>query len=110
MNFDLESFNYKIKAAFQKDKIALLPPMEAKESISLISTLGFHPTTTIIDPWYNKGIGGVREDYVENILEIIENIKDNTNHIFLWGFPEIVALFVDKIPKPLQYKLALKRK
>jgi hypothetical protein len=104
MSYDLELINYSILAAFQKDKIALLPPMEAKESINLIATLGFRPTSTIIDPWYNKGIGGVRDDYVENILDIIENVKDNTNHLFLWGFPEIVALFVDKIPKPLGYR------
>jgi hypothetical protein len=83
--------------------IVILPEMEAKESILFISSLGYRPTTTILDPWYNRGIGGVREDYVPYILDIINIIKDNTDHLFLWGFPEIVANFVNKVDKPLEF-------
>ena len=83
--------------------IVILPEMEAKESMQFILSLGYRPTTTIIDPWYNRGTGGVRNDYVPYILDIINNIKDNTDHLFLWGFPEIVANFVGKIDKPLEF-------
>jgi site-specific DNA-methyltransferase (adenine-specific) len=83
--------------------IVILPEMEAKESMQFILSLGYRPTTTIIDPWYNRGIGGVRNDYVPYILDIINIIKDNTDHLFLWGFPEIVANFVNKIDKPLEF-------
>jgi site-specific DNA-methyltransferase (adenine-specific) len=83
--------------------VVILPAMEAKESMFLISSLGYRPTTTILDPWYNRGIGGVREDYVSFILEIVNNIKNNTDHLFLWGFPEIVANFVNKIDRPLEF-------
>jgi len=83
--------------------VVILPEMEAKESMQFILSLGYRPTTTIIDPWYNRGIGGVRNDYVPYILDIINNIKDNTDHLFLWGFPEIVANFVNKIDKPLEF-------
>ena len=55
----------------EKDGIVVLPPMEAKESMRLITQLGYAPQMTMLDPWYNRGTGGVREDYVEYILEII---------------------------------------
>lgn len=86
-----------------KDGIIILPEMEAKESMYLISSLGYRPTTTILDPWYNRGIGGVRDDYIPYIIDIINAIKNNTDHLFLWGFPEIVANFINKIDKPLQF-------
>ena len=86
-----------------KDGIVVLPPMEAKDSMRLITQLGYNPQMTMLDPWYNRGTGGVREDYVAYILEIISTIKDNTSHFFFWGFPEIVALFINKIPAPLEF-------
>lgn len=86
-----------------KQGIVILPPMEATESIKLINGLNVHPQTIILDPWYNRGIGGVREDYVDYQLEIINNLKNNTKHFFFWGFPEIVALFVNRIEKPLEF-------
>lgn len=87
----------------EKDGVVVLPPMEAKESMRLITQLGYNPQTTILDPWYNRGTGGVREDYVDYISEIISNISDHTKHFFLWGFPEIAAQFVNKIPSPLEF-------
>ena len=85
-----------------KQGVVILPPMEAKESLQLMSYLKLCPQTTILDPWYNRGTGGVREDYVEYQLEIIDLIKDNTKHFFFWGFPEIAAQFINKIEKPLE--------
>lgn len=57
----------------------------------------------ILDPWYNKGVGGVRADYDEYIAAIIEDLAECSDHIYLWGFPEIVAGFVGKIPKSHQF-------
>lgn len=87
----------------EKDGIVVLPPMEAKESMRLITQLGYAPQMTMLDPWYNRGTGGVREDYVDYILDIVSNISDNTNHFFIWGFPEIVAQFINRIPSPLEF-------
>jgi len=92
-----------IDQKLDKYGVVILPAMEVKESIQFISSLGYKPITTILDPWYNRGIGGVRDDYVYYILNIINNIKDNTDHLFLWGFPEIVANFIGKIDKPLEF-------
>jgi DNA modification methylase len=92
-----------IENQLDNEGIVILPPMEAKESIQLLKYLNIHPQTTIIDPWYNRGTGGVREDYVDYQLEIIDLICDNTKHFFFWGFPEIAALFIGKIKKPLEF-------
>lgn len=83
--------------------IVVLPPMEAKESLQLMSHLKLRPQTTILDPWYNRGTGGVREDYIPYQLEIINLIKENTEHFFFWGFPEIAAMFIGRIEKPLEF-------
>jgi hypothetical protein len=83
--------------------VVILPPMEAKESMQLITYLNYKPVMTMLDPWYNRGVGGMRDDYVPYIIEIIDQIKDNTNHLYLWGFPETVALFIDKIKPPLEF-------
>jgi hypothetical protein len=92
-----------IDKKLDKYGVIILPEMEAKESMQFISSLGYRPTTTILDPWYNRGTGGVRDDYIPYILDIIDSIKDNTDHLFLWGFPEIAANFVNKIDKPLEF-------
>ncbi|MDR0760222.1 MAG: hypothetical protein LBF74_08940, partial [Treponema sp.] len=55
----------------EKQGIVIFPEMEAKDSMRLIISLGYRPTTTILDPWYNRGTGGVRNDYVICMLEII---------------------------------------
>jgi len=86
-----------------KDGVVILPEMDVKDSMKFMFSLGYRPTTTILDPWYNRGIGGVRNDYIPYILDVIDSIKDNTDHLFLWGFPEIVANFVNKVGKPLEF-------
>jgi site-specific DNA-methyltransferase (adenine-specific) len=86
-----------------EDGVIILPPMEAKESAKLLESLNVKPISTILDPWYNRGFGGVREDYVPYMLDVINSIKNNTDHFFFWGFPEVAALFIDKISDPLEY-------
>ena len=92
-----------IDQELEKNGVVILPAMEAKDSMRFITDLAYKPSATILDPWYNRGIGGVRNDYVDYMLEIVNAIKDNTDHLFLWGFPEIAANFVNKIGKPLEF-------
>lgn len=76
--------------------IRLLPPQEALNSIQQIS----EPiTTTILDPWYNKGVGGTRSDYFEWLKELLDKSAQKSQHIFLWGFPEIVYKVLDSLPE-----------
>lgn len=94
----------RITKSLSKNGVVILPPMDVFASSRLIRLLGIKVQTTIFDPWYNKGVGGEREDYVDYILRILEVLKAFSEHLFFWGFPQIVAHFVDKIPEPLQLK------
>jgi len=55
-------------------------------------------TTTILDPWYNKGVGGVREDYEGWLTAVVDEAARISTHIFVWGFPEIVHFVLDRLP------------
>ena len=41
---------------------------------------------TVLDPWYNKGVGGVRVDYDAWLSEVIHAASKVADHIFVWGF------------------------
>ena len=90
-----------IQAALAADGVVILPPMDVEDSLSLLAGLAFRPVATIIDPWYNKGVGGVREDYKSYIIKLLSLSGVISTHVFFWGFPEIVARFIDDIPPPL---------
>lgn len=92
-----------IDERLEKDGVVLLPAMDACSSAQLLNKLEYKSKMTMLDPWYNRGVGGVRSDYTPYILEIVDCINHNTDHLFLWGFPEIVANFVGKVEKPLEF-------
>ncbi len=98
----IEETSY-LHAELEAKGVVILPPMDAKDSSRLLRRFGLTPQSIILDPWYNRGTGGMRDDYVEYQLEIIEELKDNTQHFFFWGFPEIAALFINRIPAPLEF-------
>jgi len=56
---------------------------------------------TMLDPWYNKGVGGEREGYHDWLLEVITEAARISDHIFVWGFPEILAPLMGRLPPPL---------
>jgi site-specific DNA-methyltransferase (adenine-specific) len=81
--------------------VTILSPRDAFETLELARRTKRRFAATMLDPWYNKGVGGVRGDYVAYIRSMIEIAGSFSDHVFLWGFPEIVARFVDAIPPPL---------
>jgi site-specific DNA-methyltransferase (adenine-specific) len=81
--------------------LAVLPPLDARDALAIAAAIGLQADTTMLDPWYNKGVGGVRDDYLPAHLEIIRAAGALSDHVFFWGFPEIVAPFVERIPPPL---------
>lgn len=91
-----------IEAELASAKIALLPAIDVERSLDLAVQLKLSPKVVMLDPWYNKGYGGVRDDYTGYISNLLEKAAALGEHVFLWGFPEIIARFVDKIPKPLE--------
>lgn len=90
-----------VGTALDRDGVALLPAMDVHETLSLVGTLGLGVRATMLDPWYNKGVGGVRADYDEFVGGLLVGAAGISDHVYLWGFPEIVARFVGQLPEPL---------
>lgn len=80
---------------------AILPRAEILQPADVLDTLRTSPLvqTVILDPWYNKGVGGYREDYDEWLGEVIAAACQVANHVFVWGFPEIMAHQISQLPK-----------
>jgi len=87
-----------------KQGVVVLPPLDIEISSRLLMALGFHAQCCVLDPWYNKGAGGVRDDYDEYLPRLLRCVAPLSDHVFLWGFPEIVARFVRLLPEPLTLK------
>lgn len=88
----------RVAKALAKDGVVILSPNDAVDVLSLFESPTIPITVTMLDPWYNKGVGGEREDYKEFIDKILFASSKVSQHIYLWGFPEIVANFVNSIP------------
>jgi len=73
----------------------ILPPQDVMETLRNLTE---PVTTTILDPWYNKGVGGVIDNYSEWLFQLLGETAKVSEHIFLWGFPEIVCKALDKLP------------
>jgi site-specific DNA-methyltransferase (adenine-specific) len=93
-----------IASELGKNGVAILPPLDIEVSSQLLLSLGFHAQCCVLDPWYNKGVGGVRDDYDDYLPQLLRCVAPLSDHVFLWGFPEIVARFVRILPEPLTLK------
>ncbi len=91
-----------LRDALDRDGVALLPPLDVHQTMSLVASVDLDVRVTMLDPWYNKGVGGVRDDYDELIGGLLSGAASVSDHAFLWGFPEIVARYVDRLPVPLE--------
>jgi DNA modification methylase len=87
--------NRKNSIPTRHNPIKILPPQDVLKTLSLVKS---NVTTTILDPWYNKGVGGVRDDYHQWLNTVIEKTAKISKHIFVWGFPEIVYRVLDNLP------------
>jgi site-specific DNA-methyltransferase (adenine-specific) len=87
--------------ALQKDSIIILPPMEVKDSLAMMAWINLSFACTMLDPWYNKGVGGTMPlvEYDRFINGLLADSARISNHIFLWGFPEIIGPYVRYAPK-----------
>ncbi|MBS4021640.1 MAG: hypothetical protein KGZ79_04365 [Dethiobacter sp.] len=81
--------------------VAILPPQDVTKTLFLMQLLKFQFDVTMLDPWYNKGFGGIQDNYLYFFLDVIKESGEISQHVYFWGFPEIVALFIERIPMPL---------
>ena len=94
----------KVEAALADQGVIILPPLDVHVSARLLTLLGIKAQATVFDPWYNKGVGGERDDYQQYMVTVLKSLEPFSEHLFFWGFPEIIAHFVDKIPEPLSLR------
>lgn len=93
---------YLISEALNREQVVILPPLGVEVTLQLVRSLEIHFDTVMLDPWYNKGFGGIQGDYMEFFIDVIRWSGEVGDHVYFWGFPEIVAPFVERIPPPLQ--------
>jgi len=72
--------------------------VSARDVLETFDALKGDVTTTILDPWYNKGIGGTRNDYNEWLKIVVKKAAQCSQHVFIWGFPEIVCHVLNDLP------------
>ena len=94
-------FNDAIKCALDTDGVAILPPMDVFDSISMVQNANIRINCTILDPWYNKGFGGElpSEQYDEFISKLLSKSAEICDLIYLWGFPEVIGPYVRYAPE-----------
>ena len=73
----------------------VLPPADVMDTLAVTPNV----KATILDPWYNKGVGGERDDYNDWLAAVIRSACRISEHVFVWGFPEIIAHQISLIPK-----------
>lgn len=90
----------KISAHLKRDRIVILPPMDVFDSIKLLTDLNINATCTMLDPWYNKGVGGELplDEYDRFIYQLLNATSKITDLIYLWGFPDIIGPYVRSAP------------
>jgi site-specific DNA-methyltransferase (adenine-specific) len=98
----LDAAKADVQRSLEKFDIAILPPCDVMEALNWARQTRLDAKCTILDPWYNKGIGGTRPDYAQHVVDMLRAAGECSEHVFFWGFPEIVAPFVERIPKPLE--------
>jgi site-specific DNA-methyltransferase (adenine-specific) len=79
--------------------IEILPPADV---LTTLTSVNKRVTTTILDPWYNKGVGGVHDGYEAWLKRVVHAAAGVSEHVFVWGFPEIVHCVLDDLPKALE--------
>jgi site-specific DNA-methyltransferase (adenine-specific) len=82
------------------DQITILPPQDV---LTTLKSQREPVKVTMLDPWYNRGIGGIRDDYDEWLGRLLAEAARFSEHVFLWGFPEIVAGALRRIPRDLAF-------
>lgn len=89
----------KIEKLLEKQDIIILPPHDVMDTLDLID---FHVTTAMYDPWYNRGVGGVQNDYFPWVKELLDKTAVKSDNIFLWGFPDIICRALGHLPEKFE--------
>lgn len=73
--------------------VAIGPPQDVLVTLREASQV----QTVILDPRYNRGVGGHRDD--DWLSEVVAASAEVAQHVFVWGFPDVLAHLVSRIPE-----------
>lgn len=84
-----------------QNPVVILPPMDVFNTIQVIKDSGLYAACTILDPWYNKGVGGelTLPEYDAFVHRLLWEAAEVSGHIFLWGFPEVIGAYLRDVPE-----------
>jgi hypothetical protein len=88
----------RLLTATEKSLVTLYKPQDV---IDTLKNVHVNVNVIMLDPWYNKGIGGVRHDYDEWLASVVALAAKVTEHVYVWGFPEIVWQLLNRLPREL---------
>jgi DNA methylase len=81
-----------------RELVKVYAPQDAELTLK---TVDAPATVVMLDPWYNKGVGGKRDDYDEWLANLVATSSKIADHVYVWGFPEIVWRLLDRLPVDL---------
>lgn len=81
-----------------RGQVEVLAAQDVFASFDAIEAANIKPQVTILDPWYNKGVGGVVENYSSFVCKLLERACIISKHVYLWGFPEVLAPLANAQP------------
>ena len=79
--------------------VTVLAPQDVKDGLLLVQQRVGKVAAVVLDPWYNRGVGGTRDDYREWIAGVLNLSADLADHVFLWGFQDILGSLLDTVPE-----------
>lgn len=85
-------------------EIRLLSPRDVFDTLDLLDEKNIRPAAMILDPWYNRGEGDVmdEDEYLDWVEEVLARAFELTDHVFLWGFPDIVWKALPRLPNDME--------
>jgi hypothetical protein len=84
--------------AAETERVEVLAAQDVFASFDEIEARGINPQVTMLDPWYNKGVGGIDASYDIFIHNLLQRACAISPHVYLWGFPEVLAPFTRSQP------------
>lgn len=84
--------------------VTLLSSRDIFDTLDLLEENSIEPDAVILDPWYNRGQGDVTEEgeYLSWVEKVLTRTYEITDHVFLWGFPDIVWKALQNLPEDME--------
>jgi site-specific DNA-methyltransferase (adenine-specific) len=93
------NLNARSKIPEPSPDLEVLQPQDVFSAFDEVEKRGLRPAVTMLDPWYNRGVGGIVDNYDEFIEQLLIRACRISAHVYLWGFPEIIGPYVRVVPQ-----------